>query len=119
MTITPSINVSFGKSSSRFIKTDKKVDLFIKDEARNFYIGKIDELLKNYEPGLPKMKPDVLEQIIEIEERRRKDADQNYKNWLLSQGQVVKLTMVHLKNYQMMKYCNYYDNNKPILITKS
>ncbi|MAU36398.1 MAG: hypothetical protein CMD14_03390 [Flavobacteriales bacterium] len=72
-------------------ETDKKVDLFIKDEdMRNFYMSKIDELLKNYEPGLPKMKPDVLEQIIEIEERRRKDAESKLQELASkSQGRIV------------------------------
>ena len=68
-------------------ETDKNVDLFIKDDViRDFYINKIDDLLKNYEPGLPNMKPDVLEQIIEIEERRRKDAESKLKE-LASQNQ--------------------------------
>ena len=57
-------------------ETNLDVDLFIKDKnMRDFYMNKIDALLANYEPGLPIMKPDVLAQIIEIEERRRKDAE--------------------------------------------
>lgn len=68
-------------------ETDKNVDLFIKDDVmRDFYVNKIDDLLKNYEPGLPNMKPDVLEQIIEIEERRRKDAESKLRE-LASQNQ--------------------------------
>lgn len=35
----------------------------------------IDSLLTYYTPGLPKMKPDVLEQMIKIEETRRKHAE--------------------------------------------
>tara|TARA_R110001592_G_scaffold86313_1_gene254705 strand:- start:3130 stop:4215 length:1086 start_codon:yes stop_codon:yes gene_type:complete len=63
-------------------ETDKNVDLFIKDDTMiDFYINKIDDLLKNYEPGLPNMKPDVLEQIIEIEERRRKDAESRLREF--------------------------------------
>ena len=68
-------------------ETDKTVDLFIKDDTlRDFYMNKIDDLLKNYEPGLPSMKPDVLEQIIEIEERRRKDAESKLRE-IASQNQ--------------------------------
>ena len=61
----------------KFVKeSDKTVDMFIKDESiRQFYIKDIEGLLADYEPGRPDMKPDVLKQIIEIEERRRKEAE--------------------------------------------
>ena len=39
---------------------------------KQFFLKDIDELLKGYDPGLPKMKPDVLKQMKEIEERRDK-----------------------------------------------
>ena len=42
---------------------------------RDFYMNQIEKLLASYEPGRPSMKPDVLKQIIEIEEARRKDAE--------------------------------------------
>ena len=52
----------------------KTVDTFIrmKDEApiKDFFMNKIDKLLANYEPGEPKMKPDVLAQIKTIEAER-------------------------------------------------
>tara|TARA_B100000900_G_scaffold415365_1_gene444999 strand:+ start:2125 stop:3303 length:1179 start_codon:yes stop_codon:yes gene_type:complete len=51
---------------------NRTVDEFVKDEeTKEFYMNKIDELLKNYEPGEPKNKPDVLKQIKEIEEERK------------------------------------------------
>jgi glycosyltransferase involved in cell wall biosynthesis len=58
-----------------FLKdSDKTVDTFIRhpDEKpiKEFFLKKIDKLLENYEPGLPKMKPDVLEQIKVIEAER-------------------------------------------------
>ena len=34
-------------------------------------MNKIDEALANYEPGLPKYKPDVMIQLAEFEERIR------------------------------------------------
>jgi len=40
-------------------------------ELLNFYKYKIEELLTNYEPGKPEMKPDVLKQIVEIENHRQ------------------------------------------------
>ena len=58
-------------------ETDYKVSDFIKDdELRKFYMEDIDNLLENYEPGRPIMKPDVLEQMVKIEEKRRKHAEQ-------------------------------------------
>jgi len=59
-----------------FRECDKTVDMFIqtKDERDiyNFFMKDIDGLLEKYEPGDPKMKPDVLKQIKEIEEKREK-----------------------------------------------
>jgi hypothetical protein len=52
-------------------ESSKKVDDFItkKNEAsiKDFFMNRIDKLLENYEPGLPKMKPDVLEQMKELD----------------------------------------------------
>jgi glycosyltransferase involved in cell wall biosynthesis len=61
----------------QFVKeSDKTVDMFIKEaEAKHFYMEEIEDALKNYEPGRPSMKPDVLEQMILIEEKRRKEAE--------------------------------------------
>ncbi len=59
-----------------FKESDKTVDTFIKYEdekkIKNFFMKDIDKLLSKYEPGLPKMKPDVLIQMKEIEENRDK-----------------------------------------------
>jgi hypothetical protein len=38
--------------------------------VKKFFMNDIDKLLEKYEPGLPKMKPDVLKQTKEIEEQR-------------------------------------------------
>ena len=55
-------------------ESPKTVEMFIKynDEKPiyDFFMKQIDGLLENYEPGLPKMKPDVLIQIKEIEAKR-------------------------------------------------
>lgn len=60
----------------KFVKvSDKTVDYFIKEsDLKKFYMDDIEELLENYEPGLPKHKPDVLKQTAEIEERRKQQA---------------------------------------------
>lgn len=48
------------------------VDEFIKEkELKDFFMKKIEDLLKNYEPGKPEMKPDVMKQLVEIEEKRK------------------------------------------------
>ena len=74
----------------KFVKeSDKTVDMFIKDESiRQFYIQDIEGLLADYEPGRPDMKPDVLKQIIEIEERRRKEAEAMASK-MASQGNIL------------------------------
>ena len=57
-------------------ESPKTVDMFIKGEKeahiKRFFMEDIDTLLAAYEPGEPKMKPEVLEQTKQIEEERRK-----------------------------------------------
>ena len=63
-------NPKFCKESPR------TVDEFIKEaDLKKFFIEEIEGKLKDYEPGLPKHKPDVLKQTAEIEERRKKMAE--------------------------------------------
>jgi glycosyltransferase involved in cell wall biosynthesis len=55
---------------------DKKVEMFFekdvnKEEMIDFYVNKIEMKLKDYKPGRPDMKPDVLKQIIELEKSRK------------------------------------------------
>ena len=61
-----------------FVKnSDKKVNDFVKEpELENFYVNEIDGLLEQYKPGDPSMKPDVLKQMIQIEESRRKHIEE-------------------------------------------
>jgi len=63
---------------SNYVKdSDKTVDDFIKEpELKDFYMNQIDDLLKDYEPGRPEMKPDVLKQIKEIKIKRENQARQ-------------------------------------------
>ena len=57
-----------------FKESTKTVESFIKydDEKpiKKFFMKDIDNLLNNYQPGLPNMKPDVLNQIKELEKER-------------------------------------------------
>ena len=63
-----------------FKESPKTVDMFIKfkdeEHIKKFFLKDIDKLLDKYEPGLPKMKPDVLKQIKEIDEERAKMMEQ-------------------------------------------
>jgi len=64
-----------------FLKeSPKTVDMFIRQakeaSIKHFFMNDIDALLKDYEPGEPKMKPDVLEQIKQIEADRQKQMQQ-------------------------------------------
>ncbi len=56
-------------------KSNKTVEMFIKfvDEAKikRFFLKDIDEKLAKYEPGRPHMKPDVLKQTAELDEKRK------------------------------------------------
>jgi len=57
-------------------ESNKTIDMFIKykdeDKIKKFFLKDIDRLLDKYKPGDPTMKPDVLEQIKEITEKRQK-----------------------------------------------
>jgi glycosyltransferase involved in cell wall biosynthesis len=57
-----------------FKESPKTVDMFIRrpheQSVKDFFMRDIDALLEKYEPGLPKMKPDVLVQIEQIKKER-------------------------------------------------
>ena len=81
---------------NQFQKTSPRtVDEFVKEpDLKEFYMNVIDGLLQNYKPGDPENKPDVLKQIKEIEEERRKMIQQqqgNGKIILNQNGQQVEL----------------------------
>ena len=57
-------------------ESNKTVSDIIKENwLKDFYMN-IDKQLEDYEPGKPDMKPDVLKQMIKIEEKRRKMAEE-------------------------------------------
>jgi len=73
-------------------ESSKKVRDFIRlskeEEIYDFFVNKIDELLLNYEPGEPKMKPDVLKQIEELtKERARLEAEARAKHYQMMMQQ--------------------------------
>ena len=64
--------------SSMVKESNKTIDMFIKfnDEAKikRFFLNDIDEKLAKYEAGKPSMKPDVLKQTKDIDERRKQQS---------------------------------------------
>jgi hypothetical protein len=78
------------KPNPNFVReSEKTVDMFIKDpEMKQFYMEDIERVLVDYEPGRPDMKPDVLKQIIEIEEKRREHAEKMTQQ-ATSQGSIM------------------------------
>lgn len=62
---------------------------------KKFFLNDIDKLLENYGPGEPKNKPDVIIQIKQIEEDRKKQIEQ-----LQQQGQSVGTIMMKQPNGQ-------------------
>ena len=56
--------------------SNKTLDMFIQDaDFIDFYVNRIEQLLKTYEPGRPNMKPDVIKQMVEIEKSRKKEME--------------------------------------------
>lgn len=74
----------------------KTVDMFIKDkDMKDFYMNQIDVLLRDYEPGDPKNKPDVIAQQIKTKIEREKLAEQQ-KNTVqvkTSDGKVMNVSI--------------------------
>ena len=66
---------------SKYVKvSDKQVTDFIKEQSvLDFFMVDIDELLEFYEPGNPIYKPDVLQQMKEIQEKRDKIIEEHKK----------------------------------------
>ena len=73
---------------NQFQKTsDRTVDEFIKDkDFKEFYTERLEGLLQNYYPGDPVNKPDVIQQIKEIDEERKKMALEQQNQ---GQGQII------------------------------
>lgn len=62
--------------------TPIKVRDFITDtEIRSFFLDDIEKKLQAYDPGKPEMKPDVLKQIKEIDEQRKKQQQEMSKEY--------------------------------------
>ena len=90
--------------------SEKTVDDFVKEsDLKDFYMNKIEDLLKDYEPGRPEMKPDVLKQIQELKVEREKQAREMQKN----QGNGIPPQMIQMmkENPKMLKEILKKQNN--------
>ena len=84
---------------------DKKVEIFFekdanKEEMIDFYMNKIELKLKDYEPGRPNMKPDVLKQIIEIEKSRKIEEEKMMAQYQQQQQQNMPKIMININGEQ-------------------
>jgi len=91
-------------------ETDLRVEDFISDiELRKFYMEDIDTILETYEPGRPIMKPDVLEQMVKIEEQRRKYAENMAKDQMAQNSNKIVIqnpgqSPIVLDNNKILEY---------------
>jgi glycosyltransferase involved in cell wall biosynthesis len=73
-----------------FKQSDKTVDMFIKNDyeadIKDFFMNRMHDALKNYEPGTPGYKPDVLVQMKQIEAEREKLEAQHREAMMKQQG---------------------------------
>ena len=78
-----------GNPNDPFVKeTTRLVEDFVKEPGlKQFYMEDVDTILQAYEPGKPENKPDVLQQIVELKEKRDK----------IIQGQL----MAQLQHFEM------------------
>jgi len=106
--------------------SDRLVSDFVKEpKLKEFYMNTIESLLKTYEPGHPKNKPDVLIQIKQLEEERAKmhQREQNNSGKIIlnQNGEQVELTnqqvvqVLHQQQEQMTKYMKELDIKNKLL----
>ncbi len=80
-----------------FVKSDRKVEEFIKKESEksiyDFFMEKVEEYLQKYKPGDPIMKPDVLKQIEILDKQREALIDNSIQIMTKNNGIDRPLTM--------------------------
>ncbi len=62
---------------ARFVRELNKTveELIPEEDLRQFYKYDLNKALQNYEPGKPTYKPDVIQNILQLEEKRRREAE--------------------------------------------
>jgi len=114
------------KQDPNIKETTKKVDDFLKDEnIKKFFLEDIDYLLDNYEPGNPNNKKDVLIQLNEISEKRKKMIEnmqkQQQSNPLYQKmmDQVEIINNLSNENNMLREKIKYMDEKMRELLSKS
>jgi hypothetical protein len=116
--------------------SEKKVEDFVKEEdIKQFFLHDIDKLLDDYNPGKPENKPDVLQQLKEIKEKREemiKIKTKEFENYNTimsklsnndsSQVQLNKMSVIiqelTMENTLLKDKLNYYENKVKELINQ-
>jgi len=71
--------------------SDKKVEDFVKEkDLYDFFVNKIEDKLREYKEGAPKMKPDVLKQIDELTKERKQIQEDHAKQLHNQQTNMLK-----------------------------
>ena len=110
-----------------FKESTKTVDTFIRkpheENVKQFFMKDIDELLQNYEPGLPAMKPDVLTQIEKIKKERaeliEKEIQKQKENGPIVIQQGDGKPPIQLNNLQVVNLIKKLQENNAELVTKN
>jgi glycosyltransferase involved in cell wall biosynthesis len=103
-------------NESKMKESDYIIDDFIKNkELKEFYINNLDNTLISYEPGDPKYKPDVLNQIQKIQENRMQRIFEYQKSIELDQLKQHYEKIIADKNYliqELLKKVKQLTNDK-------
>ena len=87
------------------IESSKTVEDFVKEkDLMTFFMEEIDDALKNYAAGLPEMKPDVLKQTAELEEKRKHSS--NSGKIVMQQSNGMQVVLENKDVIDMLKYQN-------------
>ena len=102
-----------GNPSSTMCKmSDKTVEQFIKfrDEAhiKRFFLEDIDGMLADYAAGRPEMKPDVVQQTKEMDERRNKTITCSTEVAAIIQGLQQNAKQLTERNSELERRCEQY-----------
>ena len=113
----------------------KPSDMVKELDVLRFFMEDINELLDNYEPGLPQNKPDVTKQIAQMQESREKMIQEHEKkqtdynnlmnkfanvNPQMAQGKIDNLTFIvqelTMENNQLKEKVKYLEDKMKLLI---
>ena len=88
-------------------QSNKSIDYFVVEpDIKNFFVNEIESELQKYDPGKPEMKPDVLHQIKEIENKRieiMKQQEQQNKSVMIKEGNNPPRQLDHEQTVKLMQ----------------